>query len=114
MTPHPRRCGQFFPRIAWGGASPSAMRGSGVPPRAGTARIALLGARVTSLRRLRGGLVRLEAVANGVTMPCFGFDIDAENVRSGSEVDILGSMRRDTFRGTSSVEMRLLDLQRRR
>ncbi len=73
-------------------------------------KIALLRARVLSLRNLRAGLVRFEVATGGRTIPCFGFDLNTSGVRSGSEVSILGSFRRDTYRGTNSVEMRVLEV----
>jgi single-stranded-DNA-specific exonuclease len=76
-------------------------------------RVLLRGARIVSCREIKGHLKLEVAVARG-TVGAFGYELGAllsptheQPLRPGDRVDLIGWLRRDTWRGGAAVELRI-------
>lgn len=69
-------------------------------------------ARVTSARVMRGEHLRLVVDHEGRWLDAFGYGLAAASIGVGDVVDLIGSLRRDHYRGGSAVELRVLHAAR--
>lgn len=69
-------------------------------------------ARVTSARVMRGEHLRLVVDHEGRWLDAFGYGLAATSIGVGDVVDLIGSLRRDHYRGGSAVELRVLHAAR--
>jgi single-stranded-DNA-specific exonuclease len=70
-------------------------------------RIAIERARLLESRELAGGHMRLSIDVGGARVSCFGAEMGEVLPRLGSHVRAVGALRRDTWRGGDTAEMRL-------
>jgi single-stranded-DNA-specific exonuclease len=71
------------------------------------AQLSLPRAHVVSSRIMKGEHLRLVVRYGGRLVDAFGFQLAHHAPRDGALVDLRGSLKRDLFRGRSSVELRL-------
>jgi single-stranded-DNA-specific exonuclease len=73
---------------------------------------ALLGVastRVVEAREVRGGHLKLTLAVGRATLSCFGFEMGTSvaSLPRGAHANVVGRLRRDTYRGGGAVEMRV-------
>ncbi|HXX68182.1 MAG TPA: single-stranded-DNA-specific exonuclease RecJ [Polyangiaceae bacterium] len=69
--------------------------------------VALPRARVLGAREVRGGHLRMWLEVLGRPLPCFGADMAPLVGRLGGHARVVGALRRDTWMGEQTIEMRL-------
>jgi single-stranded-DNA-specific exonuclease len=74
-------------------------------------RIAIPRATVLGAREVRGGHLRLWIEVGRTRLTCFGADMGGLAGALGSEVGVVGALRRDRWAGGGAVEMRLLAVE---
>jgi single-stranded-DNA-specific exonuclease len=70
-------------------------------------RVAIPRARVIGVREVGSGHLRLWVDVFGRALPCFGAEMAPLAARLGSHARLVGALRRDTWTGEGSVEMRI-------
>jgi single-stranded-DNA-specific exonuclease len=77
-------------------------------------RVAIEGVRVLAAREVKGGHLRLWLDVAGAPLSCFGGEMGhlAAELARGQRARVVGALRRDTYNGGNTIEMRLVAAQR--
>jgi single-stranded-DNA-specific exonuclease len=71
------------------------------------------GAEVLSAREMKGEHLRLTIAWEGRTLDAFGYGLAKDAPRVRSRIDLIGSLKRDDYRGRGAVELRINSLRPR-
>lgn len=73
--------------------------------------LAIERATVASARVMKGEHLRLGLSWEGRSLEAFGYGLAAQAPRAGAMIDVIGQLRRDTYRGRGAVEVRISSLR---
>jgi len=76
-------------------------------------RLIVPGAEVLTAREMKGEHLRLTVAWEGRTLDAFGYGLAKEAPRVRSRIDLIGSLKRDDYRGRGAVELRIGSLRPR-
>lgn len=74
-------------------------------------KIAILAANIRNAREVKGGHLKLVLDAHGRRFSAFGPEMAEELPHLGNRAHLIGSLRRDTWRGGDAVEMRIEEIE---
>ncbi len=75
--------------------------------------LAIEGAQVAQARVMKGEHLRLVLSWEGRSLDAFGYGLAPQAPRAGATVDVVGQLRRDTYRGRGAVEVRISSVRAR-